>query len=88
MIRLIDGTRMTSRAAAHDELARALELPEYYGRNLDALWDLTSTIKAETVLLHADAMLNAMGAYGERLLQTLTGAAEKNPDFVFRFEHE
>ena len=88
MIRLIDGTCMTSRAAVHDELARALELPEYYGRNLDALWDLTSTIKAEAVLLHADAMLNAMGAYGERLLQTLTEAAEKNPDFVFRFEHE
>ena len=88
IIRLIDGTCMTSRAAAHDELVRALELPEYYGRNLDALWDLATTLKAEAVLLHADAMLNAMGAYGERLLQTLTEAADKNPDFIFRFEHE
>ena len=88
MLCRIDGKCMTSRAAAHDELARALELPAYYGRNLDALWDLTTTMKAEAVLTHTDAMLGAMGPYGVRLLKTLTEAAEKNPDFIFRAEYD
>ena len=88
IIRLIDGNRMTDRGTAHDELARALELPEYYGRNLDELWDLATAMKAEAVFVHADAMLNTMGPYGERLLKTLVEAAKKNPDFVLRIEQE
>ena len=31
---------MTSRALAHQEIARALDLPVPYGSNLDALWDI------------------------------------------------
>ena len=36
---VVDGGLMTSREAAHDLLAARLGLPEYYGRNLDALYD-------------------------------------------------
>ena len=38
---VVDGGLMTSREAAHDLLAARLGLPEYYGRNLDALYDLS-----------------------------------------------
>jgi RNAse (barnase) inhibitor barstar len=35
----LQGTRMTSRSDAHDELARAFGFPDYYGKNWDAFGD-------------------------------------------------
>ena len=35
----LEGRLMTDRAAAHAEIKDKLSLPEYYGANLDALWD-------------------------------------------------
>ena len=80
---LIDGTNMRDRDSAHAELARAMKFPPHYGVNLDALWDEVSCLRADVVLLHPAAMLNALGAYGCKLLQTLYEAAEENPDFHF-----
>ncbi|MBQ2244201.1 MAG: barstar family protein [Oscillospiraceae bacterium] len=36
----LDGSLMTDKAAAHDRLACQLGLPAWYGRNLDALYDM------------------------------------------------
>ena len=36
----LDGVR--TKAALHEQISSALELPDYYGRNLDALYDLLS----------------------------------------------
>ena len=83
---VIDGARMTSREAAHAELARALAFPEYYGANLDALWDLVSTMAADAVLVNASAMLASLEDYGTALLDTLRDAADENPAFRFRIE--
>ncbi len=83
---LIDGTNMRDRAAAHAELARALHLPSHYGANLDALWDEVSCMRADVTLIHPAAMLNTLGSYGCKLLQTLYEAAAENPDFHFKTE--
>lgn len=80
---IIDGANMNNRAAAHAELARALHFPDWYGGNLDALWDMASTLEASAVLIHPAPMLNALGAYGCKLLQTLFEAAQENPAFKF-----
>lgn len=85
---IIDGAAMTSRATAHEELARALDFPAFYGANLDALWDMVSATDAEAVLIHPAAMLNALGSYGCKLLLTLFEAADENPGFSFRVEEE
>ena len=82
----IDGASMLTRADAHAQLALALELPEYYGANLDALWDCVSTYDAELTLVHPAPMLEALKDYGCKLLQTLYEAAEDNPKFSFRVE--
>ena len=82
----IDGANMRTRAEAHAELARALSLPEYYGANLDALYDCVSTMDAELTLTHPAAMLNALKTYGCKLLQTLWDAADCNPGFQFHME--
>ena len=85
---VIDGAAMVTRAAAHNELTRALELDDFYGRNLDALWDEATSMHGEAVLVNPAPMLNGLEAYGCKLLQTLYEAAQKNPHFVFRVEGE
>lgn len=82
----INGSAMTTRQSAHAELARALNFPSYYGSNLDALWDMVSTLQADAALTDAAAMLNALGAYGCKILQTLYEAAEENPHFTFQLK--
>ena len=71
---VLDGRKMLSREAAHEELKRVLELPSYYGRNLDALWDCVSTMKGRVVLTYADCMEEALGSYGELLEKVFTDA--------------
>lgn len=83
---ILDGRNMLSRADAHDMLARALSFPEYYGKNLDALWDLATTTQAELTLTHAAAMQAALGTYGTKLLSTLHEASIANPNFIFHSE--
>lgn len=77
----LDGALMTSRGAAHDHLCARLEFPEYYGRNLDALYDLlTERGEPLTIVLRNKAALyRQMGAYGEALVETLECAVEENP---------
>ena len=43
MICYLDCSKMNSTADIHNQLEAGLPLPEYYGRNLDALWDVLST---------------------------------------------
>ena len=78
----LDGRLMTDKAAAHDHLQAQLRLPAYYGRNLDALYDLlTETAEPTTVILrYADQMQQQMGAYGAALLVTLRQAEENTPN--------
>ncbi|ADL53868.1 barstar family protein [Clostridium cellulovorans] len=43
---ILDGSQFTSKERLHDILKSELALPDYYGNNLDALWDcLTGYIK-------------------------------------------
>ena len=81
MVIELDGRAMTDRPAAHSHLAERLELPSWYGRNLDALYDVLTDISRETELILRDpgAVAEQLGRYGEALLDTLREAAESNP---------
>ena len=78
---VLDGRVMVDRVSAHSHLAERLELPTYYGRNLDALYDVLTDIGEETeiILTAPAAVAEQMGKYGEALLATLQEAAEENP---------
>ncbi len=67
--------------ALHIYLRYQLDLPAYYGRNLDALHDaLTQESEARRIVLCADGAASAeMAAYLPRLLQVLEDAARENP---------
>ena len=57
----IDAAMMTDRAAAHQVLKEALGLPEWYGRNLDALYDLATDMQAEVVVKNSAALPENLG---------------------------
>jgi ribonuclease inhibitor len=40
---LLQGRRIRSLDDLYDEMERCLPLPDYFGRNLNALWDVLST---------------------------------------------
>ena len=76
----LDARQLDERSQAHRYLQEKLELPEYYGRNLDALYDcLTEIAEPTQIVVPANVTDNEkLGWYGEQLLQVLQDAAEEN----------
>ena len=67
---------LNHRESAHAHLTERLPLPDYYGRNLDALHDcLTEMDDAELVVLDTEQA----DGYGEKVLQVLMDSALENP---------
>ena len=81
---MLDGKAMVDRPAAHSHLVQRLDLPTYYGRNLDALYDVLTEIGTDTELILEDpaAVVENLGKYGEALLSTMQEAAEANPHLI------
>ena len=79
----LDGRKMDTRALAHQYLKAQLDLPAHYGANLDALHDCLGEMEsAHITLRYADALRNALGAYGQQLIQVLTDSASERNDLV------
>ena len=81
---VLDGKAMVDRVSAHSHLADRLNLPTWYGRNLDALYDVLTEIGEETeiILTEPAAVAEQMGKYGEALLAAMQEAAEENPKLI------
>ncbi|WP_371783881.1 barstar family protein [Streptosporangium subroseum] len=78
---VVDGRACKTRAAFFEEVARVLRLPDYFGRNWDALADsLRDTTAAGNVILiveHAEELLGAEPPEQfAALLSVLAGAAD------------
>ncbi len=81
---ILDATMLRERLPAHDYLKEALALPEYYGRNLDALYDcLTELGETEIQFVNLDA---AGDSYFSRVLSVFQEAREENPRLHLFFE--
>ena len=78
----IDCRELVSRAAAHDCFARVFSLPAGYGRNLDALYDvLTSLPPCRITLAGTSCLYPLLGAYAEKLLAVFRDAARDNEKY-------
>ena len=76
---MLDGALLTERTAAMDILTETLSLPEWWGRNLDALYDcLTDCDPPRHLTLRNRAALGET-PFGRRLLRVLTDAARNDP---------
>lgn len=84
---LLDGRCMPSRAQAHGYIAGVLNLPAYYGANLDALADCLGELSRDVTLtlIHPDAMRQSLGDYAPRLERVFEDLAE-DVGFTWRVE--
>lgn len=73
----VDCGLMKDRASAHDALQQSLPLPDYYGRNLDALYDCLQELGDCVILLKNAGALEAIGDYGQALRETFRDSGVK-----------
>lgn len=68
---VLNGSRMSSHDELYPYLTEKLDLPRYFGNNLDALWDVMSERSQDTLifLIHREDLLDGLGAYGEKLIR-------------------
>lgn len=75
---VINCAKIESMAQIHDTLARELDFPQWYGRNLDALYDCLTAIREETriTFLH----FTSLPFSGAGLLRVLRDSENENPN--------
>ena len=76
----LDGKVITNREELHNTIAWQLHLPDYYGRNLDALWDVLSTWSEllHIEVIHTAQLQQHLGDYADALLQLLQETVDEN----------
>ena len=79
---VLDGQYLSDRLTAHDYLKEQLQLPNYYGKNLDALYDLLTErgVTTEIQLIHSSQLNDC----GRRIINTIMDCAKNNPAITFQ----
>lgn len=83
---LIDVNRFENMRSFHEYMARELEFPDYYGHNLDALYDCLTDVEEPVCLIvmnskvYPDALEGRLAA----VLSVLESAAGENSNITVR----
>lgn len=87
---ILDGERIVHKNQLHDTLAGSLGFPEWYGRNLDALYDCLTDIReeAEICILQMPLLEEKLGRYAVLLLKVLKDAAGENTAIHLKMEEK
>ena len=95
MIAEIDGHRIRSEADFHKEIVSVLSFSHYYGRNLNALWDVLSRDLERPVTLvwkNAAASRKSMPAEFKKIVSLLRDVEKEDavysPNHRFKFVAE
>lgn len=77
---ILDGEMILNKEMLHSTLAGAMDFPDWYGRNLDALYDCLTDMTEETEIRirNENALTEHLGNYAEALKKALRAAAEEN----------
>ena len=85
----LDGKELIKgKPEAHEYLKNRLMFADYYGRNLDALYDCLSEMPAETELRLSRETLKLLAdqPYAYRILRVLLDASYRNPNLRVTLE--
>ena len=84
-IAYLSGENISDRASLHTSIASQLDFPDYYGANLDALYDILSTVSEPTCIVIDDdkTLSDNLGDYYEKLLRVLEDAQTANGAFSY-----
>ena len=78
--KIIDCARIHSREDLHAVFREALTFPEWYGDNLDALYDCLTEISGKVRLLDWETAEVRLGDYGRKAKKVIAAAALRNTD--------
>ena len=83
----IDMTGAGTPSAAQECLCRELPMPEYYGKNLDALYDVLTSLGAcwELIFCRCRMLEKKQPRYYQTLQRLCSEAAEETPGLKVRF---
>ena len=83
---LINCEKLRSRKVLHDFLEKELSLPSYYGRNLDALYDILSSANRSDALnfrfVNRKKQSSRMVALYEAMIGMLSDLHDENPNIT------
>lgn len=76
----LDSGMLDDKERLHKEITKQLQLPLYYGNNLDALWDILTAWEnpLEIIIENFENTTGGVGSYGEMVLEVLQEASEEN----------
>jgi len=82
---IIDGKTILSKEDLHEHIARELDFPEYYGRNLDALFDCLSEISRPVcfTIEEQELLEDSLGQYAVNLFLLLHDVSQINSFVTF-----
>lgn len=77
---ILNGKEIRTQEELHRCFARTLNFPEWYGGNLDALFDCLSDLQADVTITVTDKALleEHLDVYAKKVLQVLSDAAAEN----------
>ena len=76
--KIIDCTQIKTREDFHRIFRETLVFPEWYGNNLDALYDCLTELSGKVRLLSWDIAEEKLGAYGTKAKKVIATAALHN----------
>ena len=82
---ILECRHLNERKKAHRYLKKMLDFPEYYGKNLDALFDCLTELGECVIQLEGAAEMKESLGYGARVIQVIEDAANENPNIRLTF---
>ncbi|MDY4078030.1 MAG: barstar family protein [Clostridium sp.] len=82
---ILDCKEMSSKEKAHEYIMKKMSFPDYYGKNLDALYDILSTYDKEVYVkfINFESLFKQLGDYAVSLIDVFRESEEENTKIKF-----
>jgi len=84
----IDLNGVMTKEELHERTAQALQLPGWFGGNLDALYDALTSVEADITIVGFDWIEKTLAEYARGYRMVFEDAVRENLSLMVRFEEE